>query len=418
MSATSNALTGKSSRARSVWGTYAGRPGRVTSPRRCASSPSSARNSVVLPPPLGPSTATISPGAAAKPDLADRVPAGRVAAREPAHGDPGHAATARDARGERHDGEHRAAEHGGDGPGADVEAVGHEHGGHALGRGERGRGRAQGADAVGEQPRGGRRDDQHHRHEQRADGIERHDRRGRDAGEQEPLGPHRAEPERAGAAGLEAGGQPVAAQRGVQHDGARGDGGGEPDVALAQADQRAEQEPVDARSRCEHVGGEHDPGGQCADQQQSRGGVGREPAGVRDPLLQHAEAERARERRQLRRDPPRARQHEPGEADGADGVREEREPPQHDPGPEQPGRHGQQQHLDQRALQVGRHGSGLRAAAFGAARHPVDERGGVGGDRAHIGARRRSPRGRACRPTAAGPRARRRRARSPPRPSG
>ena len=66
MSTTSKALTGKSSRARSVWGTYAGRPGSSIVPRRIGSSPSSARKSVVLPPPFGPSTPTISPAAAVK----------------------------------------------------------------------------------------------------------------------------------------------------------------------------------------------------------------------------------------------------------------------------------------------------------------------------------------------------------------
>ena len=43
-----------------------GRPGITISPRRTGSSPSSARNSVVLPPPLGPSTATRRPGATSK----------------------------------------------------------------------------------------------------------------------------------------------------------------------------------------------------------------------------------------------------------------------------------------------------------------------------------------------------------------
>ena len=94
MSTTSNALTGKSSRARSVCGTYAGRPGSSIVPRRTGSSPSSARKSVVLPPPLGPSTPTISPAPGDEADVAQRVRTGDVAAREPL--DPhAHAGTAR-----------------------------------------------------------------------------------------------------------------------------------------------------------------------------------------------------------------------------------------------------------------------------------------------------------------------------------
>src|SRR6185503_15127934 len=63
ITATSSAVTGKSSRVRSVWATYAGRPLTSTVPAAGSSSPSSTRNSVVFPPPFGPSTQTDSPGA-------------------------------------------------------------------------------------------------------------------------------------------------------------------------------------------------------------------------------------------------------------------------------------------------------------------------------------------------------------------
>ena len=70
MRATSSALTGKSSLVRSVWATYAGRPATRTVPTAGWSSLSSARNSVVLPPPLGPSTQTVRPGSTPNDTLA------------------------------------------------------------------------------------------------------------------------------------------------------------------------------------------------------------------------------------------------------------------------------------------------------------------------------------------------------------
>ena len=54
--------------------------------------------------------------------------------------------------------------------------------------------------------------------EQRADGVERDDRGGAEARQQQPVGEHGAQAERARAAGLEAGGEPVPAQRRVEHD--------------------------------------------------------------------------------------------------------------------------------------------------------------------------------------------------------
>ena len=66
MSATSSAVTGKSNRVRSVWATYAGRPSSSTRPALGSSSPSSTRNRVVLPPPLGPSTHTDRPASTSK----------------------------------------------------------------------------------------------------------------------------------------------------------------------------------------------------------------------------------------------------------------------------------------------------------------------------------------------------------------
>ena len=60
-SATSNAVTGKSSLVRSVCGTVAESARTSSSPASGRSSPVSRRKSVVLPPPFGPRTAILSP---------------------------------------------------------------------------------------------------------------------------------------------------------------------------------------------------------------------------------------------------------------------------------------------------------------------------------------------------------------------
>ena len=66
MRATSSALTGKSSRGRSAWGSWAGRPSTAALPLTGDRSPARTRNRVVLPPPLGPSTHSEVPGSSAK----------------------------------------------------------------------------------------------------------------------------------------------------------------------------------------------------------------------------------------------------------------------------------------------------------------------------------------------------------------
>ena len=130
----------------------------------------------------------------------------------------------------------------------------------------------------------------------------------------------------------------------------------------------------------EDVGGEHDAGGQRADEQQP----GRRVGGQRGACARAAPARRRSRaprpaRRAAARSPRRSASTSAGEAGGADGVREEREPAQHDPASEQAGRHREQQHLEQRALDV---------------RAPRGRASGLGpaGDRAAGEARRRSPR--------------------------
>ena len=72
-------------------------------------------------------------------------------------------------------------------------------------------------------------------------------------------GAHVRTPERAGAVGVEAGRQPGAAQRGVGRQRADRGGGGQPQVERRERDQRAEQQPVDARAGVVDVGGQHAP---------------------------------------------------------------------------------------------------------------------------------------------------------------
>ena len=127
----------------------------------------------------------------------------------------------------------------------------------ALDRRQRGGAELQRAHVAGQQPHGGGGDDEHDGDEQRADGVERDDHRDRHGGQQHAVGERRADPERAGAARVEAGRQPGAVHRAVGRERRDDRGGREPHVALAEPDQRAEQQLVDARAGLVDVGGEH-----------------------------------------------------------------------------------------------------------------------------------------------------------------
>ena len=152
--------------------------------------------------------------------------------------------------------------------------------------------------------------------------------------------------------------KPVASQerRRPRSQSQRADGGGrgEPEVARLQRDQRAEQQAVDARAGVVDVAGEDHADRQRGDEQQPDRGVRVDPARALQALEHAAEADRAHQRGQLGRDAPRSGDDQPREGRGADRVRVERQPPQHDPGPEHAGDHRQQQDLDDPALDVGR----------------------------------------------------------------
>ena len=105
--------------------------------------------------------------------------------------------------------------------------------------------------------------------------------------------------------------KPVASQerRSAPSQSQRADGGGrgQPQVDRLQRDQRAEQQPVDARAGLVDVAGQHHADRQRGDQQQPDRGVGIDPARALHPLEHAAEADRAHQRGELRRDAPRAR---------------------------------------------------------------------------------------------------------------
>ena len=125
------------------------------------------------------------------------------------------------------------------------------------------------------------------------------------------------------------------------------------EVERGQGDQRAEQQPVDARAGVVDVAGEHHADRERGHEQQADRGVGVDPARALHAFQHAGEADGADERGELCGNPPWARHDQPRERRGADRVRVERQPPQHDPRPEHAGEHGEQQDLDDPALDVG-----------------------------------------------------------------
>ena len=236
------------------------------------------------------------------------------------------------------------------GPGRQVEVIGEQQAGDALARGERDGGREQRAERAGQQARGRRRDDEQRADEQRADGGQHGDDARGQQREQQPVAARAGHAERPRAAGVEARREPRAPERRGRDRRGERDGGGEPQVAVAEPEQRAEQQPVDAAARAVDVAGEHAAERQRAGQQQPGGGVRARRAAARDARQQAGEAERGAERGERRRDRPRPGDDETGERRAAGGMDEERQAPQHDPRSEQPAGDRQQQRREQRAL--------------------------------------------------------------------
>ncbi len=120
---------------------------------------------------------------------------------------------------------------------------------------------------------------------------------------------------------------------------------GECQVAAVDKEQAAEQQRLDVRARAEDVAGEDHAPGKAADEDQGNDGV---LAGA--PAAQsrgaHREGDRGAEGTQRRGEAQAVRQDQPRKGGGADRVGEESQPPQHDPGAEQAGGDGEDQHLD------------------------------------------------------------------------
>ena len=135
---------------------------------------------------------------------------------------------------------------------------------------------------------------------------------------------------------VEAGDDPVAAERCRGDDGSQQGGAGDEELAAADREQRAEQELVDAGTGLEDVAGEDDADRQRGDEQQRRGGVAGDAGPAAEPLEQGGEAAADRERRERRRDSGGPGDDEAGEGGGADAVGEEGEVAEHDLRSEQP----------------------------------------------------------------------------------
>ncbi len=118
--------------------------------------------------------------------------------------------------------------------------------------------------------------------------------------------------------------------------------------------QGAEQELVDPGAGLEDVAGEDDPDRERGDEQQRRRGVGGDSGAAPEALEQeHGESAADAECGEGGRDPGRAGDDEPGEGRGADPVGEEGQPPQHDLCAEDPGERCQEDDLEGGPLHEG-----------------------------------------------------------------
>ena len=134
---------------------------------------------------------------------------------------------------------------------------------------------------------------------------------------------------------------------------ATADAGRKRDVAAVDQQQAAEQQRLDVRARAEDVAGEDHAGRERAgeDERHDRVLPRAPPAERRDA---DGEEDRGSEGPQRRREAEPVGQDQSRKGGGADGVREEGEAAQHDPGAEQTGGDRQDQDLDQAALDEGK----------------------------------------------------------------
>ena len=208
------------------------------------------------------------------------------------------------------------------------------------------------AHPLGEETSGQRRHDEEGRDEQGADHRER--RRGGE-GDQAEQGDVEQPARRPAAPALrvEAGGEPALPEQQRGDNGRHRRDGGEGDVAVVDQQQAAEEQRLDVRAGAEDVAGEDHPGGEAADEDDRHGAVAPPLVAASEQRGAGGEDDRGAESAQRRREAQPVSQDQPGEGRGADRVREEGEAAQDDPGAEQAGGHGQDQDLDQPALDEG-----------------------------------------------------------------
>ena len=118
----------------------------------------------------------------------------------------------------------------------------------------------------------------------------------------------------------------------------------------AHEQEAAEQQALDLGARGEDVAGQDHPRGEAADENEGRQAVVPLALARREPADGGREQERRAERAEWSREPQPIGEHEPGEGGGPDGVGEEGQPAQDDPGPDQTRPYGEDQHLDEAAL--------------------------------------------------------------------
>jgi len=158
-------------------------------------------------------------------------------------------------------------------------------------------------------------------------------------------------------AGAVSGSKPVASHRRpsrsepARHCGACG--GGEDDVAPVDQQEAAEEQRLDVGAGVEDVAREDDPEREGADEHQRRQAVVAAAPRRREPLDAQGEERGCRKCPERGREAQAVGEHEARERRGCHRVRVEREPAHHDPGAEEAGSDGQQEHLEHAPLDEG-----------------------------------------------------------------
>ena len=235
-------------------------------------------------------------------------------------------------------------------PGRHVQLKSKEQAPDALGQGKPNGGQLESRHAACEKPRGCRRHHENGRDQESADGVDRRDDRDCDRCDEQAVRHPRLEPQRGRDLRVETGGDPGAPARGRgrQHGEGRDERGEQ--LVVADGEQAAEEETVDARPRVEDVACQDDPDRQRRDQEERRRDVPPQAANAAEALQPRRVGAAYRQRGERRRDSGGPRDHQAGEGGGPDGVREEGEVPQDDLRADDARQRRQQHDLERRPL--------------------------------------------------------------------